>query len=239
MKKLFVAAVALLITAGAINAQNTFRGIVKYKIESTGQVAMQIPEGQNTTEIKVYDQKLKMGESLQNGLKMAQPIDLSQAIAYFAANDIELESYTGDGKLLVRTSSTKESLDSMTIKDTEPGHYYYEYAADTKDILGYTAKKVIIHKYNEEGVDQPTECWYTDQIGPEYNMFFEGLKGMPLIFTQPQGEGKEITLTAVEIVKGKVKESEMLLPAGYKDTTPEEFQSIMKEIQQAAELLED
>lgn len=229
----------MLLTLGTVNAQNNFRGIVKYKIESTGQVAMQIPAEQSTVEVKVYDDQIMLGNSIQRGMTITQCIDMSMALAYLAANDIELESYQGDGKFLVKDKATKESLDSLALEDKEPGHFYFEYANETRDILGYTAKKLIMHSYDEEGVDHPAECWYTDQIGPEYNILFNGIKGMPLVLAQNQGEGKQITYTATEIVKGKVKEVDLLLPAGYKEASKEELQTFMKEFQEAIELLQD
>ena len=40
MKKIFALAATALICMGGLMAQNTFKGVVKYKVESTGQVAM-------------------------------------------------------------------------------------------------------------------------------------------------------------------------------------------------------
>jgi hypothetical protein len=238
MKKLLFAALIMVLTMGAVKAQNNFRGIVKYKLTSTGTVDVQIPEDQSTIEIKVYDNKLMSGQTQQIGMKVAQAIDLSQAIGYLAANGIELETYDGDGKLLVRGESTKEEMDSLYIEDKEPGHFYYERVEGTKDIFGFTAKKLIMHRYDETGNDNPAECWYTEEIGPEYCLIFGNTKGFPLIFTQQGSEGRAITYTCTEIIKGKVKEAELLLPAGYKDVNDEEFAQIMKEFQEAAELLE-
>ena len=64
------------------------------------------------------------------------------------------------------------------------------------------------------------------------------IKGFPLVYTQELGEGRAITYTATDIVKGKVKETDMLLPAGYKDASGEEFETFQRELQEAIELLE-
>ena len=53
MKRVFSLAAAVLFTVSGVFAQNTFKGIVKYKVESTGTVAMTIPEAAATAEIKV------------------------------------------------------------------------------------------------------------------------------------------------------------------------------------------
>lgn len=240
MKKIVLAAALMLLTLGAASAQNTFRGIVKYSLTSTGKVDVQIPAEQATMQLKVYDDKILMGENtIQNGFKVSVAADFSQYLAYLAANDIELENYTGDGKFLVRGESSKAELDSIYLEDKEPGHFYYELVDETQQMLGFTAKKMVMHRYDEEGNDNPAICWYTTEIGPEYCIVLGNMKGFPLVYTQEGGEGRAITYTATEVVKGKVKESDMLLPAGYKDATDEEFQAFQKELKEAFELLED
>ena len=234
MKKIVCAAAMLLLTVGALSAQNNFRGIVRYKIESTGKVAITIKPEQSTAEIKVYD-----SQTVQTGFKIATAQDFSPYISYLAANDIELETYTGDGKFLIRDEIAKEKLDSGYIVDKEPGHYYYENVDETQEMLGYTAHKLIMHRYDEEGNDNPAICWYTTEIGPEYCLVLGAIKGFPLVYTQELGEGRAITYTATEIVKGKVKETDMLLPAGYKDASGEEFETFQREMQEAFELLGD
>ena len=239
MKKIVCAAAMLLLTVGALSAQNNFRGIVRYKIESTGKVAITIKPEQSTAEIKVYDNQILSGQTVQTGFKIATAQDFSPYISYLAANDIELETYTGDGKFLIRDEIAKEKLDSGYIVGKEPGHYYYENVDETQEMLGYTAHKLIMHRYDEEGNDNPAICWYTTEIGPEYCLVLGAIKGFPLVYTQELGEGRAITYTATEIVKGKVKETDMLLPAGYKDASGEEFETFQREMQEAFELLGD
>ena len=239
MKKIVCAAAMLLLTVGALSAQNNFRGIVRYKIESTGKVAITIKPEQSTAEIKVYDNQILSGQTAQTDFKIATAQDFSPYISYLAANDIELETYTGDGKFLIRDEIAKEKLDSGYIVDKEPGHYYYENVDETQEMLGYTAHKLIMHRYDEEGNDNPAICWYTTEIGPEYCLVLGAIKGFPLVYTQELGEGRAITYTATEIVKGKVKETDMLLPAGYKDASGEEFETFQREMQEAFELLGD
>ena len=238
MKKVLFATTLMLLGMGTLCAQNNFRGIVKYKIESTGKVAITIKPEQSTAEIKVYDNQILSGQTVQTGFKIVQAADFSPYISYLAANDIELESYTGDGKFLIRDEISKEKLDSGYIVDKEPGHYYYENVDETKEMLGFTAHKLIMHRYDEEGNDNPAICWYTTEIGPEYCLVLGAIKGFPLVYTQELGEGRAITYTATDIVKGKVKETDMLLPAGYKDASGEEFETFQRELQEAIELLE-
>ena len=238
MKKIFVAAAMMLLAMSAVTAQNNFRGIVKFKVESTGKVDVQLKPEQTLFEIKVYDNKLMVNQTIQNGLKTIVATDLSPIIGYLAANGIELETYTGDGKILVRDEANVDSLKSIEVKDEEPGHFYYEYVNETQEMLGYTAKKLIVHSFDEEGQDNPSTCWYTTEIGPEYCLLLGQVKGFPLVYTQIGSEGRAITYTATEVVKGKVKETEFFPPAGYKDMSEEELEALGEEIQNAAELLE-
>ena len=239
MKKLLIAALMLLTVAGTVNAQNNFRGIVKYKATSTGKVDVSIKPEQSELEIKVFDNKLMVGTTVQNGLKTIAATDLSPYISYLAANDIELESYSGDGKILIRDEANIDTLKSIETKDEEPGHYYYEYVNETQEMLGYTAKKLIVHSFDEEGNDNPSVCWYTTEIGPEYCLLLGNVKGLPLVYVQNGEGGRQVTYTAYEVVKGKVKEAEFLPPAGYQDLSEEEMETLGNELNDAFELLKE
>lgn len=253
MKKIFTAALVMLLAMGALSAQNNFRGIVKYEIASSGKEFVQIPDDYKIVEIKVYDGKVlipqiimatisqdpSMGSAVQNGLKVTSTHDFSMYIVGLKGQyGIELESYTGDGKFIVKDETPKESLDSLYIVDKEPGHFYYEMTSETKDIQGFTATKQIMHRYDAEENDNPAECWTTDKIGPEYALVFGGMKGFPLVFTQQLPEGRALTFTAVEVVKGKVKEAEFFPPAGYSDNK-EELELFIQELQDAMSLIEE
>lgn len=245
MKKMFVLAAAVMLAAFGAQAQNSFKGIVKYKVESTGTVSMNIPAEVATAEIKVmgdqmYTKSYIFTQGLEvfvRGLKMTRCVDYSQLMSYLAAQGFEFENYKGNGKVLVESEAKRETYDSLEIKDTEPGHFYYEYVdGETKTIAGQTAYKLVQHIYGEDGEDHPIVMWYSKEIGPEFNMIFEGLKGMPLECTMDAGEGRAITYTAIEVVKGKVKEADFLLPDGYKKMTEEEQEAFATDIQDAREM---
>lgn len=252
MKKLLLIAVLFALTLAA-SAQNTFKGIVKYKVESTGEVAQKIPDEAATAEVMVFGERLYVSAQkgaifmnspftealIANGLQKTSCNNFSQLIAYLNANDMEL-SYQGSGKILVSQTHTLAEMDSLTIVDTEVGHFYYEYVeGETKEIAGVTAKKLIMHSYNVDGVDVPTEMWYTDEIGPKYNVIFNGIKGVPLQCTTNLGDGKAITFTATEVVKGKVKEADFLIPDGYERLDEKALSDFMNELQESIELLQE
>ncbi len=250
MKKIFAFAAVLLMAGGLSFAQNSFKGIVKYKVESTGQVAMTIPEEAATADIKVDGDNLftksaifmnAMGQEcvLVNNLRYTSCMNLSQLIGYLRSQGSEF-TYQGDGKLLIKNEYKESDFDSVTIPDTEPGHFYYEYVdGETQTIAGMNAKKVIRHRYDDEGADHPMVMWYSDEMGPKINILFGGIKGMPLECTIDAGEGRAITYTATEIVTGKVKEVDFLLPDGYETLTDEEMELLGTELRDAQELLSE
>ena len=249
MKKAFLLAAAALLAVGSLQAQNSFKGIVKYKVESTGTVSMTIPEEAATAEIKVDGDGMYtksaiflggMGAEcvLVNGLTATSCLDLSGLLGYLRAQGSEF-TYEGTGKIIVKSVSKASDFDSLEIKDTEPGHFYYEYVSgETKEIAGVTAKKLVRHLFDEDGVDHPRVMWYSDEIGPKINVLFDGIKGMPLECTLEAGEGKAITYTATEIVKGKVKEADFLLPDGYESLSDDELKELFGQIQEEIELLQ-
>lgn len=249
MKKVIFLA-ALLLSSSVIFAQNSFKGIIKYKVESTGTVSFQIPDEVANAEVKV------MGESIYTtspiflmnyplaeqvlikGLDMSICMNFGQVLGYLRSNGSEF-TYQGEGKLLIKDKTEKSSLDSLTIVDTEEGHFYYEYVdGETQNVAGRTAKKVIKHYYDAEGTDHPVTMWYTDEIGPEYNVLFEGVKGVPLMCTMDLGEGRAITYTATEVISGKVKDADFLLPMGYEELPEDDLKVLMEEIQEEMELLQ-
>ena len=250
MRKVIIAMAAMLLSFGAMQAQNTFKGIIKYKVESTGEVAFQIPAEAATAEIKVNGDRCYTKSAifmsspfsediLVQGLTVSQCMNFSQLLGYLKSNGSEF-TYQGDGKLLIKQTQKKESLDSLTIVDTEAGHFYYEYVdGETQTIAGRTAKKVIKHYFDEVGEDHPVVMWYTDEIGPEYNVLFEGIKGMPMMCSVELGEGKAITYTAVEVVNGKVKDADFLLPMGFEELSEDDLKVLMEEIQEEMELLRE
>lgn len=250
MKRVFSLAAAVLFAVSGIMAQNTFKGIVKYKVESTGTTAMTIPEAAATAEVKVDGNDLftksaifltsYMGAEcvLVKNMKTTICMDLSQIVGYLRAQGSEFD-YQGSGKILVKDEASASSFDSLTIVDTEPGHFYYEYVdGETKVIAGQTAYKMIRHMYDEDGVDHPMVMWYSKEIGPAYNALFSGLKGMPLECTIDAGEGRAITYTATEVVEGKVKKTDFLLPDGYDTLSDEEVVTFFQQLQEEIELLQ-
>lgn len=247
MKKFFSFAAIALLTIGSLFAQNSFRGTIIYSVTSTGEKEFNVPAEMSTAEIKVYDQKVYTESKLftnqltdnllVDGRKSYMCMDLSMVMMYLSSIDVELD-YKGSSKILVKNELTQSQIDSLTIPVNEG--YYIDYSSnETKTVAGYNTKKAIFHIFDDEGVDKPMIFWYNDEMGPEINPIFNGLRGVALEYTIDLGDDVKLTLTATEIKKGKVKESDMLLPSGYQELTEEEFSALFKQINDELEYLQD
>ena len=248
MKKILAIAAIAVLSMGCLMAQNTFRGTITYSVTSTGETAFQVPEQMATAEIKVYDDKVltssmvftnspMINSVLVDGHKQFMCWDLSMIFMYLSQNDVELD-YKGSSKILAKTEMSQQDIDSLTIPCTE-GMYIEYVDGETKTIAGVTAKKAIIHVFGEEGDDHPVVIWYSDEMGPDVNLLFNGIKGIGLEYSTDLGEGRQLTLTATEVKKGKVKEVDMLLPSGYETISDEEFKALFTQIQEEMQYLQE
>ncbi|MBP5189499.1 MAG: hypothetical protein J6031_01120 [Bacteroidales bacterium] len=248
MKKIMLFAAFAVLSMGALTAQNTFKGTIIYKVESTGETAFQVPDQMATAELKVYDDKVltsskvftnspMINSILIDGRKQYMCWDLSMIFMYLSQNDVELD-YQGSSKILAKTELTQAQIDSLTIPDDE-GMYIEYVAGETKTIAGVTAKKAIIHVFGEEGDDHPIVVWYNDEMGPDVNLLFYGIRGIGLEYSTDLGEGRQLTLTATEVKKGKVKEVDMLLPSGYDTISDEDFKELFKQISEEMKYLQE
>lgn len=229
------------ITATMLTAQNKFEGIVTYSLESVGEV--DVPLQNKSFQINVYQDKAYLGneqiKTIVNGRKVYSIMDLSQYISYFQSNDVWESEYEGNGKVISSHEMTQEELDSITIPDTK-GMYIEYLPGETREIMGYKAQKAKYHIFNDEGMDKGFDVWYTTEIGPEYDFVLcSGLKGFPLEFVQSSEEGKAIQYKVAEITKGKVKKTDFMLPDGFDILDEAAFSSLMKDIQEAQQLLQE
>lgn len=248
MKKIFLFAAVALFSMGGLFAQKDFKGIVTYEVTSTGETPYQVPDQIKTAQIMLYEGKatttsaLLLGspmvsQILVDGRTMYSCLDLSMLMMYLQQNDVELD-YTGSNKLLTSSTMTQSEIDSLTIPVTEG--FYIEYVdGETKDIAGYKAKKAVVHAFGEEGDENKTVVWYTDEIGPEVNPMFSFVRGMALQTSMNLGEGRELTLTATDVKKGKVSKADLLLPSGFEEISDEDFKTLWAQISEELQYLSE
>lgn len=242
MKRIVTLALVAVMTVSALslNAQNKFKGIVKYTLSSVGSVPVDIPAAQSTLEVKVLGDKVNLKDAnMQMGRTSVTYIDLGGLIGFLGSQDITLESYDGDGKIAIKNTITQGEIDSLTIPCTEG--MYIEYKDDAKKVAGVDCKKAVMHVFSEEGQENLIEIWYAPEIGPDVAIvpFAVYTKGMPLEFTQDGGDGRVIKFTATEVIKGKVKDVDFLPQSGYKELSPEAWTALQNEIMEIQEMLSE
>jgi GLPGLI family protein len=119
----------------------------------------------------------------------------------------------------------KTNIDDMTQQNEQNGVSapVYKETGETRKILGFECKKVIVTVTSEEVGEMKIDLWYTPEIANNSYEYTE-LKGMPLEYTIPIQPGMVMQMTATEITKGKVDDSMFVIPEGYTITTMEELQ---------------
>jgi len=142
---------------------------------------------------------------------------------------INLSSYGLKKYLIVKKQEEIEKENKGTV---------IKYLDETKEILGYKAKKAEITAAPKEDEEESSTAkitvYYTDELGSDLvnfgNEMFHGLNGVALEY---EVITPKITIKglAKSIEKGKVKEADFLIPSDYTETTMEAFQEEMKALQ--------
>lgn len=214
LKSFFVLGVALITLNTNVHAQTpkSFKGIATFNLAYSGNIdaatAAQQPK-LLTISILGNKQKLSMAagpvtfDVISDGDKKETItlIDMMGQKKYYKSNEAEItEEYSKNGVPVIR------------------------YLEETKVIAGYTCKKAEYVAKDEDGNESTTVIYYTEELGSEALNFgtnLQGLKGFPLEYVVTQ---KEIitTFSASEVKKGKVKDTDFMIPSDYTEFTAEE-----------------
>jgi len=200
-----------------------FKGIITYDMKYSGEglEPAQIAQMPKESTVKIYE-NLTLTE--QGPATVITNGDLKKV-----STVIDLSSYGMKKYLIVQKQEEIEKENKGTI---------IKYLDETKEILGYKVKKAEITsapKEDEEGAGTAKiTVYYTEELGSELvnfgNQMFHGLNGVALEY---EAVTPKITIKGVAKVveKGKVKETEFLIPTGCTETTMEAFQEEMKAMQ--------
>jgi hypothetical protein len=223
MKKILsLAFIIALLTLSSIDAhaQKPFKGILTYTISYSGEITP-AEIAQQPTEMTLYlrDNKSKT-EIIQGGgmVIIHQIYNSNTGMAYslFAIESMGMKFYL---------KTTKEQLEAKNAENEEPTITVTD---ETKEICGYTAKKVEYVTVDEYGDEHTTIVWVSEEFGgKELNTAsqFPGLPGIPLEYSM-EIDGVTTTFLVTEIKKGKVKKSDFLIPDDYEEKTEEELESL-------------
>jgi len=201
-------------------AQKKFKGIVNFTIAYSGTIdpatAAQQPKAMI---LSIYENKQKMNIPMG-------PVNIDIITDGDAKTSTTLLDIMGEKKFYKMST---EEIEKQIAENPVPVITYKE---ETKTVAGYLCKKA---EYSETKDDETstTVLYYTEDLGGEllnYGGQFNKLKGVPLEYVITTPDGIITTFTATEVKKGKVKETDFLIPDDYVELTAEEKQQMMNQM---------
>ncbi len=213
--------IALVSNSFAQKKAKPFKGTIIYTMTYSGDALepAQMAQLPKESTIKVYENRTLTEQG------PASIITNGDAKVVYTV--VDLSSY-GMKKYLITQKQEEIEKDN---KGTQ-----FKYSEESKDILGYKTKKVEITPPAKEDEDSEISsakivAYYTEDLGGEEvnfgNQYFHGVKGVVLEYeiTTPKINIKGV---AKSVEKGKVKETDFLVPSDGTEITMEEFQEEMK-----------
>jgi GLPGLI family protein len=214
LKAILCVSVTLVMFTGQLSAQGakSFKGSVVYTLTYTGNIdAATLAQQPKMITVSILDHKQKMNMSLG-------PVSIDVISDGDKKESITLIDMMGQKKYYKTAQAEIES------EMAEAGAPEIKYSDETKTVAGYTCKKAEYTTKDKEGETNVTVIYYTEDLGSEalnYGTNFQGLKGFPLEYVITQ---KDIvtTFAATEVKKGKVKDTDFMIPSDYIELTAEE-----------------
>ncbi len=199
-------------------AQKKFKGIINFTIAYSGTIDPATAASQPKAIIlSIYENKQKMNIPM-GGYNIDIITDGD------AKTQTTLMDIMGQKKYF---KTTTEEIEKKISENPEPEIKYID---ETKTIAGYVCKKAeYIEKTEDASVT--TVVFYTEELGGEtlnYGGQFHKLKGVPLEYVVTTPDGIVTTFSAIEVKKGKVKETDFLIPSDYVELSPEEKQMMLQ-----------
>ena len=217
--------VLILITGIGMNlqAQKKFRGTINFSMSYSGTIdAAAAAQQPKSLILSVFDNLTKT--TINMG-----PVQIDQITDGTNKTKTVLLDMMGEKKYY--TQSTAE-IEESSKDDPKPE---IKLSDETKVIAGYTCKKAEITIKNEDDEVTSIILYYTDELGSEelnYGSQMAGIKGLPLEYTTTTSDGGIVTITATEVKKTKIKETDFMIPSDYTEMTKEEKEEMLKAFEQ-------
>lgn len=228
LKTLVIVLVISIAYSGSVMAQKKgkpFKGTVTYSLSYSGDGVepAQLAKLPKESSIKIYENRTLTdqggyGSVITNG---------DSKVVY---NLVDLSSM-GLKKYLITQKAEEIEKEN---KGTQ-----FNYSEEGKEILGYKTKKVEITPPAKEDEEEDAAgsmkitAYYTEEMGGEEvnygNQMFHGVKGFVLEY---EVVTPKITIkaTAKTIEKGKVKETDFMIPSDYVESTKEQVEEDYKSL---------
>lgn len=217
---LILSVVFLFSSCSILQGGKEFKGKVTYKMDYEGEdlTPSQISQMPQTTQVTVLGNK----EKSTTIFGMAEITNITNPDEDLFVQVIDAGDF---GKFAVVKSLTEVENDSTNENPMEDWNSDIQFTEQTKEISGFTAKKIVVTLSKEGEDDKMFDAYYIPEIGgaeQNENSIYEGVEGMLVEFKQFQGP-ITINVKATEIEEGGVKEMDFLIPADAEQVTEEEL----------------
>jgi len=195
-----------------------FTGKIAYSISYEGKQVADVPEGMLPTSMAMY-----IGDGFTKSVLftgMGKQIVISNIGKKTKTTLIDMM-----GQQFAIESNFEEIHKEMDReKDAE-----VKVTDETKEIAGYTCKKMILTFKNDKGETKSENfAWFTEEleVNPEMNFdqkYFKDVKGVMMEYEMDMENDMIMKFTATEVEKKKVPSKDFDIPEEYKKVTREEL----------------
>ena len=223
-KRVFLLALLCVGFMNLVNAQQgKWAGTVKYQLSWTGE----IPEGAQLPtewETKVFENKTKtmsFSWAMMLGLPATELTDAAKKTITYTFDFSMIPVDELNGKWFIKKKITDADFAEISYKET----------GNTKEMAGKKVKEIICTSKDKDGADVTETIWACDEIGPMMDlMYYPGLKAMPFEFKIDLNDKISCQFKVSELTEGKVKNTELIMEAGYDELTEDEFLEKLKSV---------
>lgn len=223
-KRVFLLALLFVGFMNLVNAQQgKWAGTVKYQLSWTGEIpkGVQLP---TEWETKVFENKTKtmsFSWAMMLGLPATELTDATKKTITYTCDFSMIPVDELNGKWFIKKKITDADFAEISYKET----------GNTKEMAGKKVKEIICTSKDKDGADVTETIWACDEIGPMMDlMYYPGLKAMPFEFKIDLDDKISCQFTVSELTEGKVKNTELIMEAGYDELTEEEFLEKLKSV---------
>lgn len=223
-KRVFLLALLFVGFMNLVNAQQgKWAGTVKYQLSWTGEIpkGVQLP---TEWETKVFENKTKtmsFSWAMMSGLPATELTDAAKKTITYTFDFSMIPVDELNGKWFIKKKITDADFAEISYKET----------GNTKEMAGKKVKEIICTSKDKDGADVTETIWACDEIGPMMDlMYYPGLKAMPFEFKIDLDDKISCQFTVSELTEGKVKNTELIMEAGYDELTEDEFLEKLKSV---------
>jgi GLPGLI family protein len=226
MKKLtflFIAAISIAFTSCSIfqGGDDSFQGVITYSIDYEGDID-EATLAQSPTQVVEYYKGTKVRKDQETAMYSIGVITDNSQDSTSEGSIVLMDIPMMGEKIAMRQS--KEDMDKAKAEMGDEQKPEYNETTETKEILGYTCKKVDVT------IGEDTfPVYYTTEIkvaaNPNTSGQYSEIDGVILEYTTAQ-QGMIMHFIATEVKKQKLSNEIFSIPEDYTEKTAEEMQSL-------------